>query len=164
MVNHLARELSRAERGKTEVALLVMDLNDFKEINDTFGHHIGDRALREVAQVLRGTIRPYDVCVRYAGDEFIVLLAGCGWDEAEYKRLELQEAVDSLVFEVRPGTRVPLSISAGAAVFPHDGHSYELLLAQADRRMYRNKMVRKREVQARASGAPTPPPDTRAAS
>jgi GGDEF domain-containing protein len=85
MVNHLARELSRADRVNAEVSLLVMDLNDFKDINDTFGHHVGDRALREVAQVLRGTIRPYDVCVRYAGDEFIVVLAGCGWDEAEYK-------------------------------------------------------------------------------
>ena len=152
MVNHLARELSRAERGSAEVSLLVMDLNDFKDINDTFGHHVGDRALREVAQVLRGAIRPYDVCVRYAGDEFIVVLAGCGWDEAEYKRLELQEAVESLVFEAKPGVRMPLSISAGAAVFPHDGNSYEVLMAKADRRMYRNKVMHKRDVQARATG------------
>ena len=123
MVNHLGRELARAERGNAEVSLLVMDLNDFKDINDTFGHHVGDRALREVAQVLRGAIRPYDICVRYAGDEFIVVLAGCGWDEAENKRLELQEAVESLVFEAKPGVRMPLSISAGAAVFPHDGDS-----------------------------------------
>ncbi|HZL92316.1 MAG TPA: HD domain-containing phosphohydrolase, partial [Vicinamibacterales bacterium] len=136
MVNHLGRELSRAERGNAEVSLLVMDLNDFKDINDTFGHHVGDRALREIAQVLRGAIRPYDVCVRYAGDEFIVVLAGCGWDEAEYKRLELQEAVESLVFEAKPGVRMPLSISAGAAVFPHDGNTYEVLMAKADRRMY----------------------------
>jgi diguanylate cyclase (GGDEF)-like protein len=163
MVNHLARELSRAERGSAEVSLLVMDLNDFKDINDTFGHHVGDRALREVAQVLRGAIRPYDVCVRYAGDEFIVVLAGCGWDEAEYKRLELQEAVESLVFEAKPGVRVPLSISAGAAVFPHDGSSYEVLMAKADRRMYRNKVMHKRDAQSRAA-AHSPAPDTRAAS
>ena len=154
MVNHLARELSRAERGSTEVSLLVMDLNGFKDINDTFGHHVGDRALRAVAQVLRGTIRPYDVCVRYAGDEFIVVLAGCGWDEAEYKRLELQEAVESLVFEAKPGVRVPLSISAGAAVFPHDGISYEVLMAKADRRMYRNKVILKRDVRPAAAGEP----------
>ena len=96
----------------------MMDLNDFKDINDTFGHHVGDRALREVAQVLRSAIRPYDVCVRYAGDEFIVVLAGCGWDEAEYKRLELQEAVESLVFEAKPGVRMPLSISAGCSGVP----------------------------------------------
>ena len=164
MVNHLARELARAERGSAEVSLLVMDLNDFKDINDTFGHHVGDRALRAVAQVLRGAIRPYDVCVRYAGDEFIVVLAGCGWDEAEYKRLELQEAVESLVFEAKPGVRMPLSISAGAAVFPHDGSSYEVLMAKADRRMYRNKMMHKRDVQSRATAQAQAASDTRAVS
>jgi diguanylate cyclase (GGDEF)-like protein/putative nucleotidyltransferase with HDIG domain len=164
MVNHLGRELSRAERGNAEVSLLVMDLNDFKDINDTFGHHVGDRALREVAQVLRGTIRPYDVCVRYAGDEFIVVLAGCGWDEAEYKRLELQEAVESLVFEAKPGVRMPLSISAGAAVFPHDGNAYEVLMAKADRRMYRNKVMYKRDVQARAASHSPAASDNRAVS
>jgi diguanylate cyclase (GGDEF)-like protein/putative nucleotidyltransferase with HDIG domain len=164
MVNHLGRELSRAERGSAEVSLLVMDLNDFKDINDTFGHHVGDRALREVAQVLRGAIRPYDVCVRYAGDEFIVVLAGCGWDEAEYKRLELQEAVESLVFEAKPGVRMPLSISAGAAVFPHDGNTYEVLMAKADRRMYRNKVMHKRDVQTRAASHPPGAPDNRAVS
>jgi diguanylate cyclase (GGDEF)-like protein/putative nucleotidyltransferase with HDIG domain len=163
MVNHLGRELSRAERGNAEVSLLVMDLNDFKDINDTFGHHVGDRALREIAQVLRGAIRPYDVCVRYAGDEFIVVLAGCGWDEAEYKRLELQEAVESLVFEAKPGVRMPLSISAGAAVFPHDGSTYEVLMAKADRRMYRNKVMHKRDVQARAARSQAAP-DSRAVS
>jgi diguanylate cyclase (GGDEF)-like protein/putative nucleotidyltransferase with HDIG domain len=164
MVNHLARELSRAERGSAEVSLLVMDLNDFKDINDTFGHHVGDRALREVAQVLRGAIRPYDVCVRYAGDEFIVVLAGCGWDEAEYKRLELQEAVESLVFEAKPGVRMPLSISAGAAVFPHDGSSYEVLMAKADRRMYRNKVMHKQDVHVKAARDTHATPDNRAAS
>jgi len=164
MVNHLGRELARAERGNAEVSLLVMDLNDFKDINDTFGHHVGDRALREIAQVLRGAIRPYDVCVRYAGDEFFVVLAGCGWDEAEYKRLELQEAVESLVFEAKPGVRIPLSISAGAAVFPHDGNTYEVLMAKADRRMYRNKVMYKRDVQARAASHPPAASDNRAVS
>ena len=80
---HLTRELARAERLKSEVSLMVMDLDDFKEINDSHGHHVGDRALREVARVLRAAIRPYDICVRYAGDEFIVVLSGCGADEAE---------------------------------------------------------------------------------
>ena len=151
MVMHLTRELARAERLRAEVSLLVMDVNDFKEINDNYGHHIGDRALREIARVLRAVIRPYDICVRYAGDEFIVVLAGCGRDEAENKRVELRDAVDRVVFEPRPGERLPLAISAGAAVFPHDGDTYELLLAKADSRMYRDKGRRKRE----SSGAPT---------
>src|SRR5712671_401115 len=145
MFMHLTRELARAERLKSEVSLLVMDLDSFKDINDTYGHHVGDRALREVATVLRGGIRPYDICVRYAGDEFIVVLSGCGGEEAERKRLELQTAVDQIVFEARPGKMLPLAISVGAAVFPHDGDSYETLLATADGRMYRDKTRRKRE-------------------
>ena len=143
MFLHLSRELARADRFNAEVSLLVLDLDDFKEINDTFGHHIGDRALREVAATLRTVIRPYDICVRYAGDEFIVVLSGCGHDEAEKKRQELQQAVDNLELEVQPDLRIPLMISAGAAVFPHDGHGYEALLAKADGRMYGDKSQRK---------------------
>jgi diguanylate cyclase (GGDEF)-like protein len=144
MFMHLTRELSRAERLKSEVSLLVMDLDNFKDINDTYGHHVGDRALREVATVLRAAIRPYDICVRYAGDEFIVVLSGCGSEEAERKRLELQSAVDQLQFEARPGRLLPITISIGASIFPHDGDSYETLLATADSRMYRDKTRRKR--------------------
>ena len=144
MFMHLTRELARAERLKSEVSLLVMDLDNFKEINDTYGHHVGDRALREVAAVLRAAIRPYDICVRYAGDEFIVVLSGCGGEEAERKRIELQRAVDQLQFEARPGRLLPVAISVGAAVFPYDGDTYETLLATADSRMYRDKTHRKR--------------------
>jgi diguanylate cyclase (GGDEF)-like protein len=144
MFMHLTRELARAERLKAEVSLLVMDLDDFKQINDNHGHHVGDRALRELAAVLRAAIRPYDICVRYAGDEFIVVLSGCGAEEAENKQIELQKAVDEIVFEGRPGRRLPLGISVGAAVFPHDGDTYESLLATADSRMYRDKTKRKR--------------------
>lgn len=143
MFMHLNRELSRAERLGAEVALLVMDLDRFKEINDTYGHHTGDRALREVASVLRATIRPYDTCVRYAGDEFVIVLSGCDAEQAEAKRVELQKAVEDLYFEVRPGKPLRLSLSAGAAVFPHDGRTYEDLLAAADTRMYKDKAHRR---------------------
>ncbi len=156
MFMHLTRELARAERLKSEVSLLVMDLDNFKDINDTYGHHIGDRALREVAGVLRAAIRPYDICVRYAGDEFIVVLSGCGGDEAERKRVELQRAVDGIRFEPRAGHALPLAISIGAAIFPHDGDSYETLLATADSRMYRDKTRRKRQASGRSDEPPRP--------
>jgi diguanylate cyclase (GGDEF)-like protein/putative nucleotidyltransferase with HDIG domain len=153
MFMHLTRELARAERLKAEVALLVMDLDNFKEINDNHGHHVGDRALREVASVLRSGIRPYDICVRYAGDEFIVVLSGCGADEAERKRVELQRTVDEVLFEARPGRRLPLAISVGAAIYPQDGDSYEALLATADSRMYRDKTRRKQRVHVQPATA-----------
>jgi diguanylate cyclase (GGDEF)-like protein len=150
MFLHLSRELARAERLRSEVSLLVIDHDDFKDINDNYGHHIGDRALREVAGVLRAAIRPYDICVRYAGDEFIVVLSGCGGAEVERKRLDLQRAVDGVRFEAQRGKLHPLAISVGAATFPHDGTSYEALLAVADSRMYRDKTQRKRAALAKS--------------
>src|SRR5688572_12256192 len=151
LFNHLTRELARAERLNAEVALVVMDLNDFKEINDSFGHQFGDIALRQVGNVLRTAIRPYDMCVRYAGDEFIVVLSGCERGEAENKRAELQHAVNAIVIEAPPDERVALSISAGVAVYPHDGETYETLLAIADARMYSDKSGRKGDTTRRFS-------------
>ena len=141
---HLARELARAERLQATVSLLLLDLDGFKDINDTYGHHVGDKALRTVAGALQAVIRRYDVCVRYAGDEFVVVLAGCGRDEAEQKRLDLQKAIDDVPFEISPGRQLSLAISVGLAVFPHDGASRDELLAAADRRMYGDKTSRKR--------------------
>lgn len=144
MFMHLTRELARADRLKTQLVLMVMDLDNFKEINDNHGHHVGDRALCEIARILRAGIRPYDICVRYAGDEFIVVLSGCTTEEAEGKRRELQQTIDTVHFEARPGKPLPLGISVGKAVFPTDGESYEALLANADARMYQDKASRKR--------------------
>jgi diguanylate cyclase (GGDEF)-like protein len=151
---HLTRELARAHRLNTEVAILVLDLDDFKKINDTFGHQAGDRALQAVARVMRETVRHYDVCARYAGDEFIIVLPGCGIEEAEARRLELQQAIRDIAFEAVTGRTLRVSMSAGAAVFPSDGETYELLLATADGRMYRDKKTRKPASAAVAAGSP----------
>ena len=148
---HIGRELARSSRLGSSLALFVLDLDNLKDINDSFGHHVGDRALREVANVLRGAIRPYDICVRYGGDEFIVVLSECGTEECEAKRVGLQRAVEGLTFEARGGRRVQFGISVGAAVFPADGDTYEALLAVADGRMYRDKGLRK-SVAARPLG------------
>jgi diguanylate cyclase (GGDEF)-like protein len=140
---HLTRELARAQRLDTEVAILVLDLDDFKQINDTFGHQAGDRALQAVARVMRESVRHYDACARYAGDEFIIVLPGCGIEEAEAKRVEIQQAVRDIALEIVAGRMVQISMSAGAAVYPSDGETYEILLATADGRMYRDKKTRK---------------------
>ena len=143
MFVHLSRELARAERLKSEVAIIVMDIDGFKAINDTYGHNVGDHALREVAVALQAALRPYDLCVRYAGDEFIVVLADCSRDAADAKRRELQARIAEIQLDVRAGTRLCLGVSAGAAVFPHDGSTYEELLADADHLMYRDKAARR---------------------
>jgi diguanylate cyclase (GGDEF)-like protein/putative nucleotidyltransferase with HDIG domain len=154
MFVHLSRELARADRLKRQMALIVMDLDGFKTINDTYGHHIGDRALREMSLALQGTLRPYDLCVRYAGDEFIVVLTDCSREGAELKRAELQERIGQIEIEVRSGKRLRLAASAGAAVFPHDGTDYETLLAEADHRMYRDKALRRGHMPSRPAVRP----------
>ena len=92
-----------------------------------------------VDQVLQQTTRPYDTCIRYGGDEFVVLLSSSGSAEAEEQRRRVQEAVATISLRTDDGREIPLRVSAGASVFPEDGDTYERLLARADRRMYRNK-------------------------
>ena len=135
----VARELGRARRTSSQFSLILLDLDDFKTINDEYGHLAGDRALQEVARVLQQTTRPYDTCIRYGGDEFVVLLSSCGRPEADERRRRLQEAVAAIPLHAENGREIALRVSAGASVFPDDGETYERLLARADRRMYRNK-------------------------
>jgi diguanylate cyclase (GGDEF)-like protein/putative nucleotidyltransferase with HDIG domain len=148
MFAHLSRELARAGRLRAELGLIVMDIDEFKAINDTYGHQVGDHALRQMAEALQATLRSYDLCVRYAGDEFIIVLGDCTRDVVEIKRRELQHRVSQIEIEVMPGKTVRLAASAGAAVFPHDGASYESLLAEADHRMYRDKAARRGQLSA----------------
>ena len=139
----VARELGRARRAATPFSLVLLDVDDFKVINDVYGHLAGDRALQAVARVLQQMSRPYDSCIRYGGDEFVVLLAGCGRDDAEERRRRLQEAIAGIVLHADDGREIDLRVSAGASVFPEDGETYERLLMRADRRMYRNKALSK---------------------
>ena len=145
------RSLDRqVEAGFTRAALrghrgtvVVLDLDRLKELNDTYGHEVGDRALRTVGQVLQATVRQHDICARFGGDEFIVVMWDCRIDHEERRVVELQNAVAAHPFEPRPGVRVSLSISAGAARFPEDGKTFEELLATGDERMYRDKAGRR---------------------
>jgi len=156
MFVHLARELARAARLKTEVALIVMDVDGFKAINDTYGHSVGDAALREISRALQMALRPYDLCVRYAGDEFIVVVSDCSREAAELKRCELQACLGRIELTGRPGRVFRLAVSAGVAVFPRDGATWEALLAEADHRMYRDKAGRRGVIPP--SPSPSPPP------
>ena len=135
--------LAHAGRAKTSVSVVVLDLDRLKEINDTYGHEAGDRALRTVGNVLRSTVRQSDLCARFAGDEFIVVLWDCSPEHEKRRVSEIQNAVSAHPFEPRPGVRVSLSISAGPARFPVDGGTFEELLSSADERMYRDKAGRR---------------------
>jgi diguanylate cyclase (GGDEF)-like protein/putative nucleotidyltransferase with HDIG domain len=135
--------LARATRTGGHGTVVVLDLDRLKEINDTYGHEAGDRALRAVGNVLRSTVRQTDLCARFAGDEFIVVLWDCSPENEARRMAELQSAVAAHPFEPRPGVRVSLSISAGAARLPDDGGTFQELLAAADERMYHDKAGRR---------------------
>jgi diguanylate cyclase (GGDEF)-like protein len=141
---HAEAEIARARREGYEVAFLVVDVNDFKAINDRFGHAEGDLALRTVAAALRSGLRSYDACGRYAGDEFVLILSRCGADMAEKRSAELTEAIATRLPDSEFPPDRPLSISVGAAIFPKDGGRYEELIAVADSRMYARKHRRRR--------------------
>ena len=160
MMSRIASEISRSERLQGELAVIVLDVDGFKQINDSYGHAVGDQVLREISRALLGSLRTYDMCVRFAGDEFVVVLGDCSPDAAELKRQELQRHVESIEVEL-DSVVLRVGASAGAAVYPHDGRTYDALIATADRRMYTDKALRRRFT--RSSGrdwdqmAPTTP-------
>jgi diguanylate cyclase (GGDEF)-like protein/putative nucleotidyltransferase with HDIG domain len=143
MMARLNNEISRSDRTHGELAVIVLDVDGFKQINDSLGHAVGDQVLREIARALLGSLRPYDMCVRFAGDEFVIVLADCGPDDAELKRQELQRRIEEITLEVG-GAPISVGASAGAAIYPHDGRTYDSLLTAADRRMYSDKALRRR--------------------
>jgi diguanylate cyclase (GGDEF)-like protein len=143
IISHAEAEIARARREGYEVAFLVVDINDFKSINDQFGHADGDLALRTVAAALRKGLRSYDACGRYAGDEFVLILSRCNTELAEKRATELSDAVSTRLPDSEFPPDRPLSISVGASVFPKDGGRYEELIAVADSRMYARKHRRR---------------------
>ena len=153
MFRHVTRELARTQRLGAEVSLLVLDLNGFKDINDTYGHTSAIARCGRWPTCSARQSGPTTSARATPGDEFVIVLAGCSREEAENKRRELQQGIEQIVFEPMPGRPVPLSISVGAAVFPHDGDTYESLLATADRRMYQDKSARRRDAQRQLDAA-----------
>lgn len=151
---HVEHEMAKADRQDTKRALLVIDVDRFKGINDRYGHDAGDRALRAIGETIRQAIRSYDFCARNGGDEFVVFLAECDANNAAQRAAEIQIAIEALRFEPVPGVRAPLGISIGHAAYPDDGQTYEALLKKADSRMYRDKSARKNPVHAAAPRTP----------
>lgn len=144
MYSFFDQERSRSERHGYPLVLMMMDLDGFKRINDTYGHHVGDEILRRVAQVSRGQVRSGDTLIRYAGDEFVAVLHRVTPDLVLEMKSRLQSAVDSFAYEVRPGRVARVGISIGYATYGPDGTAIDELMEVADQRMYQDKLARRR--------------------
>ena len=156
MYSFFDQERSRSERHGYALVLMMMDLDGFKRINDTFGHHVGDEILRRVAQLSRVQVRSGDTLIRYAGDEFVAVLHRVTPDMVLEMKMRLQAAVDDLVYEVRPGRVARIGISIGYATYGQDGTAIDELMEVADQRMYQDKIARRRNastLRVAASGA-----------
>jgi diguanylate cyclase (GGDEF)-like protein len=141
----LSVEVRRAERFGDPLALVMADLDDFKLINDQFGHQAGDEVLRRFADVLRENVRDFDLPVRYGGEEFAVLLPETGLEGAEQLARRLQVALLRLRLPQIGGDRPPVTASFGVASFP-SARTAEELLAAADSALYRAKAAGKNRV------------------
>jgi diguanylate cyclase (GGDEF)-like protein/putative nucleotidyltransferase with HDIG domain len=140
----LEQRIAECQRmNKEPLALICMDIDDFKVVNDKYGHSIGDRLLASVAGVVRRELRQMDILTRYAGDEFVAIMPMASSRMAASISERMRNAVEDQLFSVRPGTMVGLGVSLGVASFPDDGETTEELLTAAARRMQRDKNSRK---------------------
>jgi diguanylate cyclase (GGDEF)-like protein len=139
----LARSIAFIKRYQANGALLMLDVDRFKPINDTFGHAAGDKVLQAIAQTLSSQVRASDVIGRLGGDEFAVLLWNLSETDARAKAAELEQAIDALRFSFG-GSTVRTGASIGVAIL--DGHSeMRIALEQADSAMYVRKAQRRHE-------------------
>ena len=137
-------ELKRASEINYPVTLLMMDLDAFKQVNDQFGHRVGDHVLQEVASLLKAQMRRSDVCARFGGDEFLILLPGVDREGAEHAIERIQTAMENHVIDLESDQRISVGTSIGSATFPDQAVGLSTLVALADRAMYSNKLARER--------------------
>jgi diguanylate cyclase (GGDEF)-like protein len=135
----LAHELARAQRYGSRFGVVIIDLDNFKLLNDTYGHPVGDEALRHLSRMLVRETRAADFIARSGGDEFMLILPECGPAEVSGAAEKLQAAVTAAAFEAPDGSRVPIRMSVGVSCYPEDGQDVNTLIALADANLYLSK-------------------------
>lgn len=135
----LARELHRAEREDLPVSVLMLDIDHFKEVNDTYGHAAGDSVLSEVAQVVLDSVRREDIACRYGGEEFAVIMTGADEVEATARAGQIRTNIALHAFRAEGQPSGHLTVSIGVATRPQHGTSPDGLLLSADTALYRAK-------------------------
>ena len=131
------QDVTRARRGRSDLALLMLDIDDFKRINDTMGHPAGDHVLRRVAAILQQTVRSSDICARLGGEEFGVLMTGSSAEGARQIAERIRERIAQLLN--------PVTVSIGVANLTSDS-TFQSLIEHADQALYRAKAAGKNRV------------------
>jgi diguanylate cyclase (GGDEF)-like protein len=144
----LARELERARRHGNSLAVLVADLDDFKRVNDEHGHPVGDAALRHVGALLAQHVRKTDVCARWGGEEFLILLAQVPLEGALALAERQRAAIEASPLALPDGRRVELTISIGVATAARSDRTPDELVLAADRALYDAKAAGRNRVMA----------------
>lgn len=139
LLSRLDEALARANRGGDRVALVILDIDHFKAINDTYGHPAGDDALRGLAQTIRALLRRTDTAARHGGEEFAVVLEQTDAQGALIMAERLRKEAQKLAFSGDAGETFGLTISLGVATYPDDGEDAESLLSLADQALYEAK-------------------------
>lgn len=134
LLEHLAREISRAERAEGIVAVVMMDLKGFKSVNDRYGHPVGDSVLVRTARVIRQSLRTVDAGCRWGGDEFVVVLPNTNFLSAFGVAERIRRKVAVAALPARAGVR--MGVHYGIASYPTDGRTIDFLLKVADLRLY----------------------------
>lgn len=141
-MHFLRHQVNESERSEREFVILLADLDNFKQVNDQFGHMEGDRVLEHVSRLLQCGVRQMDFVARYAGDEFVIVLPDAGLETAEEIVARVRASVEEAPTK---GGQPPMGISIGQAIYPADGTDVRRLLGVADGRMYVDKSQRKRQ-------------------
>jgi diguanylate cyclase (GGDEF)-like protein/putative nucleotidyltransferase with HDIG domain len=158
-VNVTSAVLAERRRTGATASLLVIDVDHFKSVNDNYGHLTGDDALRLIAGVIREHLRPGQYVGRYAGDEFVVLLAGLGGDAARALADKMRTTANTMAIPVResPGQAMRVTLSIGVATAPAHGESFEALFTAADRALFDAKREGRDKVVLAGAAAEGPP-------
>jgi diguanylate cyclase (GGDEF)-like protein len=146
--SRLKEEVNRAKRNHSKVSLVILDIDHFKNYNDTLGHQAGDEALREVGKVLRKTVRDEDIVSRYGGEEFCIIFPGIGKEETVNLGERIRLKIESHKFykeKVQPGGK--LTISLGGATYPDDASENHGLIQKADEALYKAKHLGRNQMQ-----------------
>ena len=140
-------EIKRAERKQTPIALLMIDIDHFKALNDTYGHHVGDQVLRDVSAVLMKDLREVDTAARYGGEEFVIVLPETNTTGALQVANRIRRSVEQAKFFAGSPRQVEqLTISIGIAIFDHDAQTKRELIEAADAALYAAKTSGRNQV------------------